>query len=92
MKVPIKIKYSKLEEECYWDDWEDGVVCNDLETIVETQPEYVEFDREDIEKIITLYPDDIINVIVNNKRFREALMKKLNSKGEGVVKEGEEDN
>nr|WP_011114822.1 hypothetical protein [Sulfolobus islandicus]CAC15838.1 hypothetical protein [Sulfolobus islandicus] len=75
MRANIKIKYRDIEEICYYDDVEKGVICDDYEGEIEVNPEDVTFYRFDLEEIVDDYLDDIIDILLKN--HRDALLKKL---------------
>lgn len=76
MIVPVSIKYRQLEDLCYNDKWE-GIVCDDYKDEIEVSPEDVEFERADIEDIVDMYLDDVIDILLNDARYREKLEKRL---------------
>lgn len=76
MRANIKIKYDKLEEICYADEGE-GVICNNYEGEVEINPEDVIFYRFDLEAIIDEHLDEIIDILLSDKHYRDVLLKKL---------------
>lgn len=80
MIVPVNIRYRELEDLCYWDDWEKGVVCDDLKTNVEVSPEDVIFEYMDIEEIVGMYLDDVIDILLSDKNYRKKLEKRLHMK------------
>lgn len=75
--IPISIKYSDLEEMCYFDKYEGGVICDDLNTTIEMTPEEVEFEREDLEQIVDEYFDEIIDILLSDKRYRDKILRRL---------------
>jgi hypothetical protein len=80
MIVPVSIHYRELEELCYYDDWEKGVVCDDYDADHEYTVDEVEFDRADLEDIVDEYFDDIIDIILNDRRLVNALLEKMRSR------------
>jgi hypothetical protein len=76
MIVPVYIHYRDLEELCYYDDWEKGVVCDDYDYDHEYTVDEVEFDRADLEDIVDEYFDEIIDILLRN--HRKELEKALN--------------
>lgn len=81
MRANIRIKYSDLEEICYYDDYERGVVCDDYKGTVDIDAEDTTFDRLDLETIVDQYIDDIIDILLSDKRYRSILLKKLKKLG-----------
>lgn len=77
MIVPVFIKYNDIEGLCYYDEWERGIICDDYSGEIEISAEEAFFERFDIEEIVNIYLDDILDVILNDKRYRETLFKKL---------------
>ncbi len=96
MIVPVYIHCRDLEELCYYDNWEKGVVCDDYNADHEYTVDQVEFDHADLEDIIDEYFDDIVDIILNDRRLVNALLEKMRSRrinvttidtgGEGNVK------
>lgn len=76
MIVPVYIHYRDLEELCYYDDWEESVVCDDYDYDHEYTVDEVEFDRADLEDIVDEYFDEIIDILLRN--HRKELEKALN--------------
>jgi hypothetical protein len=77
MKVPVFIKYSRLEDNCDCDKQE-GIICNDFKDYVDVGVDDVEFDRTDLEDIVNEYIDDIADILMMDKRLLDELFKKLN--------------
>ena len=77
MKVPVFIKYSKIEDICDYDEHE-GIVCDDFKGYVDVDVSDVQFDRNDLEKIVKEYLDDIADILVVDKDLLDELLKKLN--------------
>jgi len=77
MKVPVYIKYSKIEDICDYDDQE-GIICDDFKGYVDVDVGDVKFDRNDLEKIVNEYLDDIADILMEDKRLMDELLKKLN--------------
>ena len=80
MIVPVYIHYRELENMCYYDEDEESVVCDDYDYDHEYTVDMVEFDRADLEDIIDEYFDDIIDIILGDKRLTNALLKKMRSR------------
>jgi hypothetical protein len=80
MIVPVSIHYRELEELCYYDDWEKGVVCDDYDMDHEYTVDQVEFDHADLEDIVDEYFDDIVDIILNDRRLVNALLEKMRSR------------
>ena len=77
MKVPVFIKYSKIEDICDYDDQE-GIVCDDFKGYVDVDVGDVQFDLNDLEKIVKEYLDDIADILMMDKDLLDELLKKLN--------------
>jgi hypothetical protein len=77
MRVPIEVHHHDLEEYCYYDEHERAVICDDYHAEYEYSIDEVEFEYTDLEDIVNEYFDDIIDIITDNKRYREKLLKKL---------------
>jgi len=77
MKVPVYIKYSKLEDNCYCDKIE-GIICDDFKDYVDVDVDDVKINRDDIEDIVNEYLDDIADILMMDKRLLDRLLKKLN--------------
>ena len=75
MIIPVRVYYRELEELCYYDDWEKSVVCDDYNAEYEYTVDEVEFDYADLEDIVDEYFDDIIDIILGDRRYREKLLK-----------------
>ena len=80
MIVPVRVYYRDLEELCYYDDWEKGVVCDDYDADHEYTVDEVEFDNADLEDIVREYTDDIIDIILSDRQLTNELLKKLRSR------------
>ena len=82
MIIPINIDHRELEREevCYYDDWEKSIRCNDFYAQYEYTVDEVEFDNIDLEDIVDRYFDDIIDVILRDKKLTKILLKKLKSR------------
>ena len=77
MKVPVFIKYSKLEGICDCDGQE-GIVCDDFKGFVDVDVANVELNRNDLEKLVNEYLDDITNILVADRHLLDELLRKLN--------------
>jgi hypothetical protein len=76
VKVPVFIKYSKIEDICDYDKQE-GVICDDYRGYVNVDVGDVQFNRNDLEKIVKEYLDDIADILMMDKPLMEELLKKL---------------
>ncbi len=65
---------------CYYDEDEESVVCDDYDYDHEYTVDEVEFDRADLEDIVDEYFDDIIDIILDDRRLTNALLKKMRSR------------
>ena len=77
MKVPVYIKYIRLEDNCYCDKQE-GIICDDFKDYVDVDVDDVKINRDDIEDIVNEYLDDIADILMMDKRLLDRLLKKLN--------------
>ncbi|ACP35562.1 Cysteine--tRNA ligase [Sulfolobus islandicus L.S.2.15] len=75
MIVPVHIRYHELEELCYYDEWEKGVVCDDYNAEHEYTVDEVEFDYADLEDIVGEYTGDIIEILLSD--YKEKLLSTL---------------
>ena len=80
MIVPVRIDYRELEELCYYDDWEKGVICDNYNAEHEYTVDESEFDYTDLKDIVETYTDDIIDVLLSDRRLTNELLKKLRSR------------
>ncbi|ACP45548.1 hypothetical protein YG5714_1282 [Sulfolobus islandicus Y.G.57.14] len=81
MIVPVRVHHRDLEEElCYYDDWEKGVVCDDYNAEYEYAVDEVEFEYVDLKDIVEEYTDDIIDIILSDRRLVKELLKKMRSR------------
>ena len=78
MRVPVFIKYSKIEEICDRDEQE-GIVCDDYKGYVDVDVGDVQLNRADLEKIVNEYLDDIVDILQTDKRLLDELLRKLNT-------------
>jgi len=79
MIVQVRVHHRDLEELCYYDNYEKGVVCDDYNAEHEYAVSEVEVDFFDLEEIVDQYKDDIIDILLNDRRYREELFRKLRS-------------
>lgn len=77
MRAPVFIKYSKIEEICDHDEQE-GIVCDDFKGYVDVDVSGVQFTRADLEKIVSEYLDEIVNILKTDRRLLDELLRKLN--------------
>ena len=77
MKVPVFIKYSKIEDICDYDERE-GIICDDFKGYVDVEVGGVQFNRNDLEKIVNEYFDDIADILITDEHLLDKLLKKLN--------------
>ncbi len=64
---------------CYYDDWEKSVMCDDYNAEYEYTVDEVEFDYADLKDIVEEYTDDIIDILLSDRRLVKALLKKMRS-------------
>jgi hypothetical protein len=78
MIVPVRVHHRDLEEEfCYYDEWEKSVICDDYYAKHEYSIDEVEFEYADLEDIIDEYFDDIVDIILRDKKLLNKLLEKL---------------
>ena len=75
MIVPIYIPYRELEEVCDGDG--EYAICRSYEGEIEVSVDEIEFERSDLEDIVDQYFDDIIDILLKNKRYTDILRKKM---------------
>jgi len=81
MIVPVRVHHRDLEEEfCYYDEWEKSVICDDYYAEHEYSIDEVEFEFGDLEDIVNEYFDDIIDILLSDRRLTNALFKKMRSR------------
>ena len=80
MIVPVRIDYRELEELCYYDDWEKDVICDNYNAEHEYTVDECEFDYTDLKDIVEEYTDDIIDVLLSDRRLVKELLKKMRSR------------
>ncbi|MFP3201718.1 MAG: cysteinyl-tRNA synthetase [Sulfolobus sp.] len=81
MIVPVHVHHRDLEEDlCYFDNWEKSVICDDYYAEHEYTVDDVEFEYADLEDIVREYTDDIIDILLSDKRLTNALFKKMRSR------------
>ena len=80
MIVPVRIDYRELEELCYYDDYEKGVICDNYNAEHEYTVDECEFDYTDLKDIVEEYTDDIIDILLSDKQLTNALLKKMRSR------------
>jgi len=78
MIVPVHVHHRDLEEElCYYDEWEKSVICDDYYAEHEYTIDDVEFEGGDIEDIVREYFDDIVDIILSDKKLTNELLKEM---------------
>jgi len=77
VKVPVFIKYSKIEEICDPDEQE-GIVCDDFRGYVDFDAGEVQLSTKDLEKIVSEYLDEIADILNTDRRLLDKLLSKLN--------------
>jgi hypothetical protein len=55
------------------------VDCRDYDNYHEVTIDEVELERADIEDIVEEYLDDVIDILLKDRRYRDALLKKLDN-------------
>jgi hypothetical protein len=78
VRVPVKIGHHELEEEyCYYDKLEKAVLCADYEAELDYEVADVEFEYTDLVDVVNEYFDDIVDIILRDKKLLNKLLKKL---------------
>jgi hypothetical protein len=81
MLVPVRVHHRDLEEDlCYYDEWEKSIICDDYYAEHEYEVDEVEFELDDLEEIVNEYLSDIIDILLDDRRYREELFKKMRSR------------
>lgn len=77
MKVPVFIRYSKIEELCDHDGQE-GIVCDDFRGYVDVDVGDIQLNRNDLEELVREYLGDIADILMTDRRLLDELLRKLN--------------
>ena len=77
MKVPVFIRYSKIEELCDGNGQE-GVVCDDFRGYVDVDVSDIQLNHNDLEKVVREYLGDIADILMTDRRLLDELVRKLN--------------
>jgi len=77
MKVPVFIRYSKIEELCDHDEQE-GIICDDFKGYVDVDVSNIQLNHNDLEKLVREYLGDIADILMKDGRLLEELLRKLN--------------
>jgi len=77
MKVPVFIRYSKIEELCD-DNGQEGIICDDFKGHVDVDVSDIQLNHNDLEKLVREYLGDIADVLKADKRLLDELLRKLN--------------
>ena len=77
LKVPVFIRYTKIEEICDHDDQE-GIICDDFRGYVDVDAGELQLSREDLQKILSEYLYDIAEILKTDRRLLDELLRKLN--------------
>jgi len=77
VRAPVFIKYSKIEEICDYDEQE-GIVCDDFKGYVDVDVSDLQLSRNDLEKIVSEYLDEIADILKADSRLLDELLRKLN--------------
>jgi hypothetical protein len=81
MIVPVRVHHRDLEEElCYYDDWEKSVICDDYYAEYEYTIDEVEFEFDDLKDIVEEYTDDIVDILLSDRKLTKILLKKMKSR------------
>jgi tetrahydromethanopterin S-methyltransferase subunit B len=76
MKVPVFIRYSKLEGVCDCDEQE-GVVCDDFKGSVDVDVSDIQLNHNDLEKLVNEYLDEIADILMADRHLLDELLRKL---------------
>jgi len=77
MKVPVFIKYSKIEELCD-DNGQEGIICDDFKGYIDVDVGDIQLNRNDLKKLLNEYLDDIAEILKADRRLLDELLRKLN--------------
>jgi hypothetical protein len=77
MKVPVFIRYSKIEELCDHDEQE-GIICDDFKGYVDVDVGDIQLNRNDLKKLLNEYLDDIAEILKADRSLLDELLRKLN--------------
>ena len=77
MKVPVFIRYSKIEELCD-DNGQEGIICDDFKGYVDVDVGDIQLNRNDLKKLLNEYLDDIVDILKADRRLLNELLRKLN--------------
>ena len=77
MKVPVFIRYSKIEELCDHDGQE-GIICDDFKGYIDVDVGDIQLKRNDLKKLLNEYLDDIAEILKADRRLLDELLRKLN--------------
>jgi hypothetical protein len=80
MIVPVSIHHHEVEELCYYDDWEKSVICDDYYNTFEYEVSEIEFEYADLKDIVEEYTDDIIDILLSDRKLTKILLKKMRSR------------
>ena len=78
MRVPVKIGHRELEEEyCYYDKLEKAILCADYQAELDYNIDEVEFEYTDLQDIVDAYFNDIVDIILRDKKLLNKLLERL---------------
>ena len=77
MKVPVFIRYSKIEELCD-DNEQEGIICDDFKGHVDVDVGDIQLNRNDLKKLLNEYLDDIAEILKADRRLLDELLRNLN--------------
>jgi len=78
MIIPVRVHHRDLEEDlCYYDTHEKAIICDDYYAEHEYSINEVEFDYIDLVDLVDEYFDDIIDIIIRDKKLLNRLLEKL---------------
>ena len=77
MKVPVFIRYSKIEELCDHNEQE-GIICDDFKGYVDVDVGDIQLNRNDLKKLLNEYLDDIVYILKADRSLLDELLRELN--------------
>ena len=77
MKVPVFIRYSKIEELCD-DNGQEGIICDDFKGYIDVDVGDIQLNRNDLKKLLNEYLNDIAEILKADRRLLDELLRNLN--------------
>lgn len=75
MIVPIYINHKNFEKFCH--NEKEEIICESYIDEIEMSPNEAIIERRDLEDIVDKHLDDVIDIILSNRSYKDALLKKL---------------